>query len=293
MANEHYGHPVADNGDLHVIDCTLCGYAHLVPLPTQKQVNAYYEEDQFYTTHGAPDALAKEWREGARGDWNSAYKYQADLICKYGGYGLVDVGCGTGWFMEYYKRVYHVGHVVGIEPSQTALRWSPVPELIHWHGKPECKPLPNDSVRMALVLEHVLNPRATIIDAMTCYMGDGGVFMAVVPNEFNSLQRRVVDAVGSHWYVQKPHINYFSKDSIRRLFESCGLQVVHQSGTFPMEVFYLLGQKYIGDDTVGRKCHARRLVFERRLGRAAWLAYAVLYKHFGWGRETIIVGRRA
>jgi hypothetical protein len=127
---------------------------------------------------------------------------------------------------------------------------------------------------------------------MRDFMGDYGVFMVVVPNEFNALQKRIVADLGNHWYVQKPHINYFSKASVGRLFESCGLRVVHQSGTFPMEIFYILGYKYIGNDTLGRKCHRRRLDIEGRFG-ISWQVYELLYKWFGWGRETIIVGIRS
>jgi SAM-dependent methyltransferase len=296
--SKHCGVVVARNDGLSVLDCETCGYAHLDSLPTRADVDAYYNEDMFYKTHGPQGWLDNEKRENLAGLWDSAYRHQASLIRKYGGHGLIDVGCGTGWFMQYYQRAYGVHYVHGIEPSATAVGWSPAPRMIYrdyealvdkgnWFG-----PMSLDSLRMALVLEHVLDPRAELERNVDRYVGCSGIVELVVPNEFNSLQRKLVGQVGYDWYVQKPHINYFSKASLRRLVESIGLKVVYQSGTFPMELWWWLGYRYIGDEFVGTRCHKNRLQIERRFGKMAWSVYHLLYRTLGWGRESIIVARR-
>ena len=143
---------------------------------------------------------------------------------------------------------------------------------------------------MALVLEHVVDPLETVLIAKKNYIGSKGKLLVIVPNEFNPLQVRVQARVGGAWYVQQPHINYFSKVGINSLLQACGFRITYQGGTFPMELLYLMGHKYIGDDAVGQQCHQIRLNFERRMGWYAFRLYHLLYSRLGWGRETIIVG---
>ena len=110
----------------------------------------------------------------------------------------------------------------------------------------------------------------------------------IVPNEFNPLQNKVRERVGYDWFVQKPHINYFDKNQIKMLLRRCGYSIVDECGTFPIELMYLMGYKYIGNDRVGKKIHKFRLDFEKKLGIAAYKWYRVMYKKLGWGRESII-----
>jgi len=297
VSNGHRGIIIALNNGLCVLDCEICGYAHIDPLPEQSAVNAYYEQDEFYRTHGPKGWLANEWVENTNGLWDSAYEYQSRLLRHYGAQSLVDVGCGTGWFIEYYSRM-HFALAAGIEPSMIARGWSSI--MVEDAIYPDYDSLLEDgwqkshtsSLRMALVMEHVLNPRAVLVDSINRYVGHDGVVMLIVPNEFNPLQRKLVRRIGYDWYVQKPHINYFSKDSLRDLVESSGLRVVHQSGTFPIELYHLLGWHYIGNETIGQKCHRNRLHFERKAGIIAWKTYELLYKLLGWGRESILVAKR-
>jgi len=294
---EHLGVIVAENNSMYVINCEVCGYVHISPLPGKEEVDAYYEQDEFYRTHGSKWWLANEWIENVNNLWDSSYKYQSRLLRRYGAQSLVDVGCGTGWFIEYYSRMYYA-LAAGIEPSEIARDWSSV--MVEDMIYPSYEGLVADgwskgsrsSLRMALVLEHILDPRAMLADAIDKYVGKDGVVMLVVPNEFNPLQRRLVQKIGYDWYVQKPHINYFSKDSLRELVKSVGLRVVHQSGTFPMELYRLLGWHYVGNDAIGQRCHRNRLHFERKAGIIAWKTYELLYKLLGWGRESILVAKR-
>ena len=96
--------------------------------------------------------------------------------------------------------------------------------------------------------------------------------------------------LGYDWFVQKPHLNYFSKQSIAKCMNKWGFRVVKQTGTFPMELFWLMGYKYIGNDKVGQQVHTWRLNFESKYKGYAFKLYDWWYKWFGWGRETIVVG---
>jgi hypothetical protein len=294
----HVGVICATNQGLRVMNCS-CGYAHLDPLPSDQDVAEYYRADQFYSEHSPRGWFAINQQEHQAGLWRNAYAYQNKLL-KPGLWGdypnVIDLGCGDGYWLDYYHRFYNHSSW-GIEPSETARILSPISGRIaqdidglgykRYSGINE----PYNSVRMALVLEHVVDPIMTIAIAKKNYIGAKGKLLVIVPNEFNPLQERVQKHYGSAWYVQKPHINYFSKQSVRNLLEASGFRVTFQGGTFPMELLYLRGWHYIGNDAVGQKCHQYRLNFEKRLGMAAFSLYHLWYSKLGWGRESIIVGQ--
>ena len=289
----HYGNHIAANGRLEVIDCIKCGYAHLFPLPTQTDVDTYYQQDEFYRTHGPPDWFAKERREHQAGLWRPAYDFQMQLLGNKPR--VVDYGCGTGWFIQHYRAQH--GLASGVEPAPSARAASPVEQYIYssmnmLYISGVVPGRSTESARAVLVLEHVLDPITEVLALKKTALGPRGRLLIVVPNERNPLQKLVQRREGTAWWVQKPHINYFDRHSIRRLLQACELKVVYQGGTFPMELLYLVGFKYIGNDAIGRKAHNWRLAFEHRLGPRAFSLYHMLYNVLGWGRETLIVGQR-
>jgi len=315
----HFGEIVARNGDLQVIDCTRCGFAHLYPIPPDKETTSYYEEGRFYREHSPSDWLAKEKREYDAGLWDSAFSWYASHLAIQSVIStdwasfppVVDVGCGQGLFLQYYRQ--HQSVIYGVEPDPSCRDLIPTAIKCYpgVHGiASDIRPVtdhPHTSVRMALTLEHIANPLAFTYAAMLL-RGRAGALQIVVPNEFNPLQQRVRKRVGD-WFVQEPHINYWSKASIASFVERIANSfvwinmntlanrsvkpMIYTGGTFPMELFYLAGLKYIGNDAIGRKCHIMRLEFEKRAGINAWKLYRLLYNKLGWGRESIITVRPA
>lgn len=278
---------------IRAIQCRECGYVHQDPLPAQSDVDAYYEHDEFYRA-GSPDWFAKTEKEYKAGLWQSAFRFQSQLLRRGTEYAPVvyDIGSGQSDWLHYYNN--HYGEAWGVEPSASARAVSLLPsrtlasldELQPWLVRRT-----TDSVRLALVLEHILDPLVFVMTLRNGLVGPQGKIMVIVPNEFNPLQEKVAKREGN-WYIQEPHLNYFTRKSIRDLIEVAGFKVTYAGATFPMELFYLMGYKYVGNDELGRKLHRRRLEFEKRAGSLAWRMYGVLYRKLGWGRESLIVARK-
>jgi hypothetical protein len=57
-------------------------------------------------------------------------------------------------------------------------------------------------------------------------------------------------------------LNYFSTSSLKQLLEKCDYKVIHAQATFPMEMFLLMGDVYVGDTELGKQCHNKRAKFE-------------------------------
>ena len=285
-----YGPIVAKRNGLQVIDCKICNHAHLNPIPDESKMREYYDQDRFYAEHSPPGWLMKEVEEFNAGFWNAGYDYQLDLLK---GLPILDVGCGIGAFL---KRAYQKGCMCfGIEPSKVARSMLSgvgalmYPDLKSLELMYEVSKIPMH-VRMALVLEHVPDPVAFIGEYVPL-MRNVGKMMIIVPNEFNSLQNRIRKN-NSAWFVSDVHVNYFSAQGLRNVMNEAGLKVVHESATFPMELFILAGLDYRNKDELGKKVHKARLHFERTFGKNAFRLYNYLYKKYGWGRELIFVGSR-
>ena len=312
---KHAGPVVARNDKLYVIDCHKCGYAHLLNLPAQGEVDAYYTTDKFYSTYSPPDWFQRETQEHQAGLWTPYYKWEARHFPEHAT--ILDIGCGMGWF-SWIVRHTTQHFRVGVEPSEAArtqasrhgmhLLYPTITEARKHYPKHA-----TDSVRMRLVLEHLLDPQAMLLECQQ-WVGARGRLELVVPNELNPLQNvirkhitgdrasRGNNVPSRHgtirgyapykdWFVQAPHINYFTKQSIKGLLERTGWRIVDEGATFPTELWWLLGQQYIGNDKLGHQLHMRRLQFEYHLGPKAFELYRKLYQWFGIGRELLVFAK--
>jgi predicted SAM-dependent methyltransferase len=150
---------------------------------------------------------------------------------------------------------------------------------------------------MSLVLEHISDP-IEFLKLMHQQLNVGGLVSIIVPNDFNPFQLILRDHLGfDPWWVAPPHhINYFNFKSLAALLEKCGFEVLHQESTFPIDLFLLMGDNYIGNDEVGRVCHTKRMNFEKAMLRAG--SGDILTKIYSaiadlnLGREVVIYGKK-
>jgi SAM-dependent methyltransferase len=279
---EHWGDPIGSEGQIHVIDCKECGFAHLVPLPSAEYLETLYEGGEFYSKFTPSDRSALTRWEFEKGLWDPFFSHHSSWFPR--GSAVMDVGCGFGHFLEY--RLKRGLPTFGIEPSPTApapeaspfvfLSWEEMDELSFWKG--------SFSIRLNLVLEHILHP-ALFLRECNARMGPKDRLLVQVPNEFNPLQRRA----GGHWFFSQAHVNYFTPGSLRALLKREGFREIGFGASFPMEIFLLLGYDYRGNEARGQRAHSVRLLFEFTLRGLAFRIYRSLFQRWGWGREFYIV----
>ena len=93
------------------------------------------------------------------------------------------------------------------------------------------------------------------------------------------------------------HLNYLNFTSLEDLLRRLDLEVVDTMTSFPMELFLLMGENYVGNDIVGKDCHARRKRFDLSLEKAGLgdtrrKFYRAL-ANAGLGREAVVIARKA
>jgi hypothetical protein len=118
----------------------------------------------------------------------------------------------------------------------------------------------------------------------------------VVPNDYNPFQIILREKQGfqPYWLAPPHHINYFNYDSLERLLKSTGFTIKERVAMFPMDMFLLMGDNYVGNDVLGRQCHARRKRLDIVLNNPDLKTFKQdLYRlmaHHGIGREMIVFG---
>ena len=295
---DHEGAVVASANNFEVIDCQQCGFKHSIPIPTEEELENAYRHD--YYSQEKPLYLER-YREDLEW-WNSVYTHRYELFEQYlppHQRQILDIGSGPGFFLLNGKN--RGWSVKGIEPSVQAAEHSrglglDVGNLFYTEQTaPELGAF--DVINMGEVLEHIPNPGA-LLKLVHRQLNENGMVCIIVPNDFNPFQLVLRDHLGhTPWWVAPPHhINYFDFDSLPKLLEKNGFEVVHKESTFPIDLFLLMGENYVGNDELGRACHKKRMNFEKALlhdgkGEVLTTLYSSLATQ-GIGREVVLYARK-
>ena len=265
----HKGKVVAEKGKFKVIDCEMCGFKHLDPIPSKEEIKEFYERQ--YYQEKIPKLLDPEKEEKELQWSNLWYRDRLLTLNKYiedEPKRVLDVGCGNGFFLKFMSE--NGWKAFGIEPSPKASEYArslglnvfntTLEEFVEkqWYGY-------FDAINLKCVLEDVPNP-IEILEICKSLLRDTGMICVEVPNDFNTLQLQVHKLGKPQWWIAIPdHINYFDFDSLEKILENLDFEIVLRTTDFPMEFFLLIGEDYIGNDEVGSKCHQKRMKFELSL----------------------------
>jgi len=291
--------PVVDTLDgFNVIACSTCGFRHILPIPTTQELIHIYRDDYYKTEKPLYIEDVSRDLDWWRLTYSDRYEEFARQLPE-GRRRLLDIGSGPGFFLQYGQQ--HGWQVRGIEPSRQAAAHARSLGLDIVEGLLDHNSAPSlghyDVVHMNNVLEHIPDP-LTLLDLCYNLLDQDGLICAVVPNDYNPFQQALRDTCGfAPWWIAPPHhINYFDFDSLQQALERCGFEVFLRETTFPIDMFLLMGDNYVNDNTLGRACHVKRMNFERNLDRSGLndvkrRLYQAMAQQ-GLGREIVLMGRK-
>ena len=220
--------------DFIVVQCNKCSFI-FVPQYFSKKIS--YEDYK-------DEKVLEQVRKG--NNWLKIQRHllRFKLIKRYKPNGnLFDLGTGWGHFLYTGKQLGY--EVSGIEVSDTAYEYAtnelklPV-EHINFFNM-EINKQAYDLITMWDVLEHI--PDADeVVRRCNLMLKDGGYVILQVPQIDSFFAKRLKE----NWHmISYGHVNYFSKDTIRKLFERHGFEVKKIKSSFEFKLFlmYVLGKK--------------------------------------------------
>ncbi len=296
---QHTGALIDSANGFDIIVCRVCEFKHTIPIPTIEELGQVYRQE--YYSVEKPDYIQRH-REDLDW-WNLVYSERYDTfeqILPSGRRRILDIGSGPGFFLLHgMKRGWKT---VGMEPSLQAATHSRdlgLDVVEDFLTEQTAKKLGDgfDVVHLSEVLEHVPDPRRTISITRNL-LSPGGLICVVVPNDYNPFQQVLREVCNyKPWWVAPPHhLNYFDADSLSRLLERYGFEIILREATFPIDIFLLMGENYVGDDALGRECHRKRVTFEKNLVNSELHNWKrKLYQtlaNIGLGREVMLVGQK-
>lgn len=209
---------------------------------------------------------------------------------------LLDIGCGIGNLLQYMKK--KGWSCSGIEPSFENYPSSLYKGIQMFGGTLQEYLNQNNAAQFSCitlnnVFEHIPNP-VEVLKEISNLLEPEGIIMIKVPNDFNVLQAIANDYVeNENWWISIPdHVNYFNLDSICRLLEGTGFEVLEKTCDFPMELFLLMGENYVDNEIVGQGCHNKRKHLEMSLPRELKTELYKKFAELGLGRNIIVYGRK-
>ncbi len=293
---QHFGVVRDSVNGYHVIGCSSCGFTHIVPLPTEEELVHVYSGEALKDTSLSADRYRREL------DWYNLVfddrydTFEAHLPAERRR--ILDVGCGLGFFLLRGKE--RGWDTVGIEPGERSAAYGRrlgLEIVADFLTKAVTDRLGKfDAIHMSEVLEHIPDPRG-MLQLMHSLLRPGGLLCLMVPNDYNPFQRafRLVSDEKPWWLAPPNHVNYFTLDSLTQILLSSGFEITLREASFPIDMFLLMGDNYIGNDTLGQKCHQKRKNFELSLQKAGMGDIRRrLYETLGaagMGREIVIYAR--
>ena len=292
----------------HVIIDPKYGYKRLEPLPSGSELAKFYES-QYYDLIKKGGRVPELRRIMAGGDeacheisWLEQVLYSdiEYLLKKYApGKRIMDVGCGTGELIGFLENKGF--ETMGIEPSFYAVavatqkginaQQATLEEYFDsWSFENNHK---HHSITLINVLEHVPNP-VSIIDLLKRVLEPDGLILIRVPNEFNDLQLAAQKKFDCPpWWVAIPdHINYFNLHTLSHMLDMLGFETIYSQSDFPMEVFLLMGDNYIGNPEVGSICHQKRVNFEMSISDDLRRKIYHALAEVGIGRDIMVLAKK-
>ncbi len=213
------------------------------PQPKEEELSKYYESEAYISHTDASKSLFDKVYQTVK---NYTIKQKVKLINSLNSENktILDIGCGTGDFLEACKK--SEWKIAGVEPNKRArdLTIKKTENGIHPDIEKVLENTSNkfDVITMWHVLEHVPNLQE-YINSLTKLLKPNGVLIIAVPN----YKSHDANYYGKFWaaYDVPRHLWHFSQKSINLLFKDFSLELVK---TLPMkfDAYYvsLLSEKY-------------------------------------------------
>jgi 2-polyprenyl-3-methyl-5-hydroxy-6-metoxy-1,4-benzoquinol methylase len=232
--------------------CTTCGHGFVGNRPTPETLNRIYSETD---THLPMDEPTSHEADALRHAGNPLIDAVARLSDERGD--SLDVGSGSGIFSYHLRQKGYRPVMIDLDPRAEKAAAS-IPGGVFRRSTFEdfTHDRPFAAIVMSQVLEHSLSPTDWLRKAREL-LTPRGVLAVALPN-FGGVYRVLGER--DPFIIPPIHLNYFTRDSLNRMFNAAGLRAV----------------KFGSSSQVNTRHPTRRFSAKRRIGGAVWNLASVL-----------------
>lgn len=261
-----------DEDDFILVKCQSCGFVFLNPQPEESELKKYYPATYW---HESKNRFEERFI-------NFLCRLRFKRIAHYKSAGhILDVGCGTGKFLSYFKNKGWEVH--GQEISQFAcLKAKKIIENICCQPLGQCSFAAHtfDVVILNNVFHQMLEPCRELKEIKRVLKKDG-VLCLNVP-DVESWQFKLTK---EHWFcVDSPrHLYFYSSKTIRLFLTQNGFQILEMFHSFfdlPSDLFRSWQMKFFSE---GEK------TFKSLVAAPFFLFFSLLIRIFPQGRSTLVI----
>lgn len=228
--------------EFEVWECATCTLRFTQAIPTEQEIGLYYQSESYVShTDTQKGLINKLYHRVRRITLSNKRKLIASV--PHTGKNLLDIGAGTGAFVDYMKQ--HGWQVSGVEADELARKKATELYGLSLHPTPGLFTLPPnhyDIITLWHVLEHVHGLHEYIAQIKKLLV-NGGTLLIAVPN-YTSYDARLYKEYWAAYDVPR-HLYHFSPGSMRVLLKNHELKL---RAIKPMwfDSFYvsLLSEKY-------------------------------------------------
>lgn len=230
-------------------DCAACGLRFTQDAPGPAEIGAFYQSEDYISHSDTRKGIINALYHVARGYMLGSKQRLIGRI--HPSRRLLDVGCGTGYFLNHLQQRGY--QVTGVEVDEKARAFGQQQFGLEVYTPEEflggAFPGPFGVVTMWHVLEHVHDPKAYLA-RINDLLEPGGALVIAVPN-FTSAD---ADFYGAFWaaYDVPRHLWHFRPGTLVALAEEAGFRLAGKK-RLPLDPFYvaLLSEKYRGSGVFG------------------------------------------
>ncbi len=206
----------------NIVKCNTCSFLFTSPRPAENQIGKYYDSNVYISHHANKGGLIPLIYRTIR---NQQFINKTELIKRYftNEISILDIGCGTGNFLQYCSTIKW--HGVGVEPDSDA-RITAKNNNVEVYNLDYLKQTEKkfDVITMWHVLEHVhsLDERMLQLQKL---INPNGIIIVAVPN-CNSYDAFYYKEYWAAFDLPR-HLYHFTKKTIAKLFLKHNFNLVH------------------------------------------------------------------
>ncbi len=275
------------------------GYWEVRDRPTTQELQMYYADKYYQEALGSYEL---EYSKDELANINNKVNHRANVLkahlpIKTRVGSLLDVGCGEGFTLDFFRRMGWT--IKGMDFSSAgiksknpncldALVTGDVFELLASEVQSGKK---YDVVWVQNVLEHVLEPK-DLLETLRLLVASDGLAVVTVPNDCSITQGELLKLghiEHCFWVCPPEHLSYFDHESLRSISESTGWSVAEIQADFPVDWFlFNPASNYVSNKDTGKLAYKAKIQIENLISGGnkvdAILFYSALAR-LGLGRN--------